>query len=383
MEFELDVGEEHLEELRRRFDVLLPIKPTIIEVKDGHMGTSLGRIKRGRFNDGISRLHIDGFPIEARIKPKISHLSYQIMTDDVTRRIVAINYYMSFMHEDSHGSVDFALERAKAAVEVVMEHVKKSMNRRTLGRDVGQAVACACSVGASSLVYGHEFIDALRDTAPDAYFTEIFQANNLRKDVSNEEAESRFELMREYLTMWKQRELKFLIQYPIISKGLYGPYGDIKTEPNRRVFNNILQQVIELLLDFSAEHMNGVRSGMENVALDLEFGRLYSRRKVLLTSAVLNAPCEISKVEWLVDLRLLKGLEGDISDRIYVLGLFDSPINLDSVRRRVEGGGIRAFAVRSNNFERSYIFTIELSEDEAKTLLSEIKDGNPHPEGGA
>jgi hypothetical protein len=374
-QFEILVEEEDIDELKRKYGPLVPIRPDIIEFKTGHLAYALGQTRKDYFNNRISRLHIDGRPIEASIKPKISEVTYQIWAEPgLPWRLAGFNEYISIKHEHSWGEMDRAQDKSTEVLDMVKGEIRDSMNRKSFGEKVEPTFLIPLSVGASSLGYAQKFMRACREAMPHAYYIEVFQLNSLRKEVSDEEAERRFSTIKNELSLWsEEKHLKIIVNYPTIARGIN---STTQIYADRIVFNERLKELLAFLIDFQSAYVESLRAGKEDAAFDLEPIRLFTQRRIMIVSSVSSAPAKFDSIEWLIDPRLFKNFLGgnSILDRVSITGLFGSLDMLNSTRSMISGGDIHAFALRSNQHERRYIVIIQLSEEEARELVNQMKN---------
>jgi hypothetical protein len=369
--FELTVGKDWIAEFRRTYGGLIPIRPDLIQHAWGQLSLlpQINRLRSNCFETRISRLHINGRAFEANMEPSIYEVTYQVEAFENPLTLIGFNTYVTVGHVHSYGFVDRALDRADSVSEVVSEDVEKSMRKRAIGDGVDPSILEIRTPGATSNAYTHKLGRVLRRLLPRAYYIEVFQVNDLA-EVSREEANRRFDLMIEDVGFWTAKDWKLLINYPFVSK-LSSSHVSAGSQ-SIRTFNDRLGELLSFLIELQAEYQGFIKAGVTSPSLDLELIRLYTHRMITIVSTVNYVPVNLNDVEWLVDSKLLTPLKDELEDRLSIIGCFASSDMLESIKSSI-GGDVRAFAIRSNKYDRKYIIAIRLTKEEAEALMGSFK----------
>jgi hypothetical protein len=364
LRFELIVEEKWIPNFERKGGIIR-IYPNIITHLWGQL-TLNPQFRKIRFNrfDGVNRVSFSGIACDAKIEPHISEIIYQFEAPPVGSklRILSSNTYISIAHEQSSGLVDKGRENAHPVAEMVYEMVGKSLKRR--GAKTNPTVLSMSTSGATSIAYRHKVGRALQELLPYASFLDVFQVNRLQ-EVAKEEIARRFELLYQDVTRWMWTHVKYVVIFPYLSK-----FKGEQTQ-NTNLFNDRLEEFLQFLIEFEAEHHRYAKSGSSAPAVDLERSRFLSQHLLLFPSTLNTTPRNLEDIEWFVDAEVLKGFRDELEDRLVIIGLFSSPERVNAVKSLIFSP--RAVAICSATQDTKYIIGIRIREEEVKDLLERLK----------
>jgi hypothetical protein len=372
IQFELSLREEHVSEFKKIYGGLIPIYPDVIQYAFGQLSLipQFSRLRSNRFDYRTSRVHFSGRAVEAAVEPSIYEVSYQVEAFGNPLTLLGFNTYFTIQGPHSHGSIDRALDNADVVVEIIGREVEGSMRKKAIGDKVNPSILGIRTPGATSNAYAHKLDREFKERLPRAYYIDIFQVNKLT-EVSKEEASRRFDLIIEDVRFWVESNWKMIIIYPLISK----LSSTDASAHGQRLFNDKMYELLSFIIELQAEYTNFIKTKAISPALDLEYIRLFNDRKIIIPSTVNNIPINFDNIEWFMDSKLLAHLKDELKDRIFIIGLFGSSDMLNSIKTLV-GNDVRAFAIRSNKYDRKYILGIQLKEEEAKEIISNFKESH-------
>jgi len=363
MEFEVVAQNRWINNLKNHYKSLIPFQPDMILFDSGTFSNVIGMLHSGRFQPNIVRLHISGKPFELDIEPDISEVRYQILTsEEDPQKIEAANIYMTFSLPHSHGQVDRALDRAPKVIEIISNEIKEALRKRALllgNKEIKQTIIRPVCPGSTSLAYSYMLNKKFREDMPYAYYTSVYQINEL-PEVSVEEVQRRLDLMIRDVTL--QTSINYIVHYPHISS-LGGYLSDKLGE-----FNDKLIEFLEFLIELHAVYQGSLKIRGSFPSSEFELSRLYEQSKIMLVSTVNYGLVSLDKVKWFIDVKLLGSLINEFKDRGYIIGLFSSTDMVNSIKNII-GSNTRVVAVPSRKFERKYVLTMTITEDEFRALL--------------
>jgi hypothetical protein len=361
--FEVIAHGHWVKDVKKTYRDLIPMYPDVTICSCGTFSNAIGMLRSNQFDLNICRLHIVGRPLEAGVEPNISEISYQFEFYESPLKVSAANIYITLSLPHSHGQVDRGLDRAPKAIRMVFEEIRAALRKRALGEELEPSFINVECPGATSIAYSHEFYRAWREQVPSAWYTGVYQVNELPY-VSEEEVQRRFDLIMRDITFRASRNVNFIVHYPHISS----LESDVNSQGE---FNDRFVEFLEFLIELQAEYRGYIKAKETSPALDLDFDIPYEEGMIMLASTVNYRQLSLDKVRWFLDPKLLEPLKDRLKDRVYVMGLFSSIDMVNSVKSFI-GSNVRAVAVRSNKYERKYVLGLKITEDELKFIVEKL-----------
>jgi hypothetical protein len=363
-EFEVIARESWVKELEKNYGNLVPLHPDVVTSTFGTITNVIGMLGRDRFHSNICRLHIMGKPLEASLESHISEVAYQLQLSSNLPKIRAVNIYLTFSFPHSHRQVDRGLDRASEAIGMVFEKVVAALGKKALGKRLEPSFLNVTCVGASSIAFTHMFYRNCLEKIPRAWYTNVFQLNEL-PEVSEEEVQRRFNLIVRDITFSTGRSNNFILHFPHISSFVE---GDVT---KHGLFNDKLVELLEFLIELLAERWSYIKTEGTSEALDLEFDIPYEKGMILIPSTVNYRQLSLDKMRWFTSTDVLNLLKERLKDRIYIIGLFSSINMLNSVKSFI-GSNVRALAIQSKNHECKYLVALEISKNELEYVVEKL-----------